>query len=69
MKAVITTEINGCRLFLNDQGLATDRMDRAAEFRDQTDAQLRAVRENCDPAWHGIRWHGAYLLHNGAIAA
>ncbi len=69
MDAIVTARHNGTRFFLTDEGLATDRPERARTFNYSYDAQHTANIENADAwRWFGIVWHAAYMLHSGAIA-
>jgi hypothetical protein len=67
MKAIITTGEGNTRLFLNQDGMATDIPSRAAIFRDGADATIRAIEENGDIRWRGIKWAPAYMMHDGVI--
>jgi len=69
MKAIITCKVNGTRFYLTEKGYASDNPSRAAEYRDRTDADIKAAIESKDFAWRGqFDWHGAYILANKKIA-
>lgn len=67
MKAYISAVRNGTRFFITSAGLPTDIPERAAVFRDLTDANWRAAQYEAQPGF-AFGWHGIYRLHDGAIA-
>lgn len=68
---VLTAVIEGCRVYLNKDGLATDIASsaRVQEFTNMTTAILEARRQNADEGWSvwHIRWQ-AVSLEAGAAA-
>lgn len=62
--AVVTATLNGTRVYLNEEGTATDIKSRAKLFRDYADASIRARRENADGTWWGYmgKWEAKYTI-------
>jgi hypothetical protein len=58
MKTILETEINGQTLYLSNDGLATDRIENAKEFRCLSDATIESVHLRSDESWGnwGIRF-------------
>lgn len=64
MTNILEAKVNGQKLYLSFDGLATDRIEFAATFRDGTDATMAAIRQNSDIGWSsfGIRWNPVQVL-------
>lgn len=70
MKAVVTHQSHGLRMFLTPDGYSSDIKSHAKEFLHLHDATVQAWVENQDRRWTdwGIHWQPAMLLHNGEVA-
>ena len=70
MRAVVTLRLNGTRFYLSPALLPTDIQDRAKTYRDLSDAELSAARENSDDTWGELTgmWHAAYILADGSLS-
>lgn len=65
MKAVVVAVLNDTLFYLTPESYASDRPERAREFRDLTDAALQAAKERRDAAWGNDlakRWSPAYVV-------
>ena len=66
MEAIATCVLLTTRFYITPEGWYTDRPERARVYRDKSDAEIAAAKENAKEA-SAARWYGTYRMSDGTI--